>query len=66
MCYIDGSVVDKLLETKAGRVLGGTAGRDDVRMFRTDGHDTTLLLLHTAWLMFVYLLDDGKRRKSLF
>jgi hypothetical protein len=35
-------------------------------MFRANGHDTTLLMMHAAWLTFVYLLDAGKGRKSLF
>ena len=33
-------------------------------MLSTDGHDTTLL--SDTRLAFVYLLDDGKGRKSLF
>ena len=65
-CDVDGAVVDKLLKTKAGSGLGGAIWRDDIQMFRADGHDTTLLMMHTAWLTFVYLLDDGKGRKSLF
>ena len=42
---VDGTVVDKLLEAKAGGGLGGAVGRDDVRVFHGDGHDTTLLMM---------------------
>src|SRR5260370_20578161 len=66
LCDVDGTVVDKLLEAKAGSGLGGAVWRDDVRVFRGDGHDTTLLMMRHARLTFVYLLDAGKRRKSLF
>jgi hypothetical protein len=55
-----------LLKAKAGSGLGGAIWRDDVQMFRANGHDTTLLMMRTAWLTFVYLFDDGKWRKSLF
>ena len=63
---VDGAVVDKLLKTKAWGGLGAAVCGDDVRMFRADGHDTTLLMMRTAWLTFVYLLDAGNERKSLF
>jgi hypothetical protein len=63
---VDGAVVDKLLEAKAGSGLGGAVWRDDGQMFRADGHDTTLLMMRHARLTFVYLLDAGKGRKSLF
>ena len=63
---VDGTVVDELLEAKAGGGLGGAVCGDEVQMFRDDGHDTTLLMMRTAWLTFVYLLDAGTRRKSLF
>ena len=65
LCDVDGAVVDKLLKAKAGSGLGGAIWRDDVQMFRADGHDTTLLMMRSGWLTFVYLLDDGKWRKSL-
>jgi hypothetical protein len=35
-------------------------------VFHGDGHDTTLLMMRHARLTFVYLLDAGKGRKSLF
>jgi hypothetical protein len=57
---VDGAGVDKLLETKAGRGLGGAVGRDGVWVLNTDGHDTVLLKMHAAQLAFVSLLDDGK------
>jgi len=63
---VDGAVVDKLLEAKAGSGLGGAVWRDDGQMFRADSHDTTLLMMRHARLTFVYLLDAGKDRKSLF
>ena len=66
LCDIDGAVVDKLLEPKAGSGLGGAVWRDGGQMFRGNGHDTTLLMMRHAWLTFVYLLDAGKERKSLF
>jgi hypothetical protein len=40
---VDGSVVDKVLEAKAGRWLGDHAGAKEVLILSTDGHDTTLL-----------------------
>ena len=42
---VDGAVVDKLLEAKAGGGLGGAVLRGDGLMFRADGHDTTLLMM---------------------
>ena len=63
---VDGTVVDKLLEAKARRGLGGTGWRNDVHRFRADGHDTTLLIMRHARLTFVYLFDAGNERKSSF
>ena len=42
---VDGTVVDKLLEARAGGRLGGAVWRENVQMFRADGHDTTLLMM---------------------
>jgi hypothetical protein len=62
---VHGATVDKLLDTKAGGGFGERLRRDDVLTSYTDGHDTTLLMITTlAWLTFVYLLDDGRERKS--
>jgi len=41
---VDGAPIDKLPEAKAGGGLGDAVRRDDVRVFRADGHDTTLLI----------------------
>jgi len=47
LCDVDGAVVDKLLETKAGSGLGEGPRLDGVLIFGADGHDTTLLtVLH--------------------
>ena len=45
MCDVDGTVVDELLEASAGSGLSGAVWRDDVQVFRADGHDTTLLMM---------------------
>jgi len=66
LCDVDGAAVDELLEAKARGGLGGAVWRDDVRVFHDDGHDTTLLMMRHARLTFVYLLDAGNERKSLF
>jgi hypothetical protein len=45
LCDVDGAAVDKLLDAKAGGGFRGAVRRDDVQMFRADGHDTTLLMM---------------------
>jgi hypothetical protein len=37
-----------LFEAQIGGGLGDGVGPDDVRVFRADGHDTTLLMMRTA------------------
>ncbi len=64
--YVDGAVVDKLLEAKAGGGLGGAVGRDDVQMFRADGHDTTLLMMRHGMAYVRVLIGRWKgEEKSL-
>ena len=48
--HVDGTVVDELLEAKAGGGFGGAKWREDVPGFRADGHDTTLLMMRTQGL----------------
>ena len=66
LCDIDGAAVDELLEAQARGGLGGAVRGDNVRVFGGDGHDTTLLVMRHARLTFVYSLDAGNERKSLF
>ena len=62
--YVDGAVVDKLLEAKAGSGLGGAVGRDDVQMFRADGHDTTLLMMRHGMAYVRVLIGRWKEEEK--
>ena len=63
---VDGTVVDKLLEAKAGGGLGDAVRRDDVRVFRADGHDTTLLMMRHGMAYVRVLIGRWKgEEKSL-
>ena len=60
---VESAGVDELLKAKAGLGLGDRP-RGEVLILGTGSHDTTLLRLR--WFTFVYLLDAGNARKSLF
>jgi hypothetical protein len=63
---VDGTVVDKLLEAKAGSGLGGSVWRDGGQMFRGNGHDTTLLMMRTQGLRSCTYWTLEMRGKVLF
>ena len=63
--HVDGTVVDKLLEAKARRGLGGAGWRDDVHRFRANGHDTTLLIMRYA-RFYVRVLIGRRKREEKF
>jgi hypothetical protein len=62
---VDGTVVDELLEAKAGGGLGGAVWQGDVLIFRADGHDTTLLMMRTAYVRVLIGRWKGEEKSLL-
>jgi hypothetical protein len=64
---VDGTVVDKLLEAKAGGGLGGAVWRGDDQIFRADGHDTTLLMMRHGMVYVRVLIGrwNGEEKSLL-